>query len=145
MTSFSYSAHLKKNTDKKHCCVQARVSFQFTKEPVFSGLCSSAHTVEGLSGCHKERWPQDLLVEVTRTEPSPSLSGHDFLSRISPPSCPPQWLTIQQHFGITEIGSVQLSPADLTTDTLCAQKPRKQGFSLYHPPLENTYTSVGYP
>ncbi|KAI4801936.1 hypothetical protein KUCAC02_019803, partial [Chaenocephalus aceratus] len=40
-----------------------RVSFQFTKEPVFSGLCSSAHTVEGLSGCHKERWPQDLLVE----------------------------------------------------------------------------------
>ncbi|KAK1888645.1 Deoxyguanosinetriphosphate triphosphohydrolase-like protein [Dissostichus eleginoides] len=45
----------------------------------------------------------------------------------------------------TKKKGVQLSPADLTTDTLCAQKPRKQGFSLSHPPLENTYTSVGYP
>lgn len=33
-----------------------------------------------------------------------------------------------------QIGSVQLSPADLTTDTLCAQKWRKQGFSLSHSP-----------
>ncbi|TNN62393.1 hypothetical protein EYF80_027404 [Liparis tanakae] len=35
------------------------------------------------------------------TDRSPSLSGHDFLSQISPASCPPQWLTMPQHFRIT--------------------------------------------
>lgn len=27
--------------------------------------CSAAHTVEGLSACHKDWWPEDLLVEVS--------------------------------------------------------------------------------